>query len=136
MARISEKVETSIQKELPRSASAMIDDAVLYLNIHFFRYLEGGRHITGDCHFEFVGKPDLWYPLPGIARELFARKRFVLELESPVCWDNENDPIPEQDLQKIISCIDHGLHRKYKRYKIKIGGREIAVHAKEPAVTN
>ena len=135
MAHIGEDVEIRTQKLLPKSVPVVVDDGVLYSNFYFFRYVEGSRHITGDCHVEFIGGPDRWYWLPWIARELFAPKRFVLELESPVRWDNEDDPIPEQQLNGILSRLDRALRKKCRRYKIDIAGKETVSDSKRPAVT-
>ena len=45
-------------------------------------------------------------------------------LDAPVCWDNEDDPIPEGPLKEILARIDRALHKKYRRYKLEIGTRE------------
>ena len=58
---------------------------------------------------------------PGIARELFARRRFVVVLDEPVCWDNEDDPIPGERLKEILSRIERALRKKHRKYGIEIG---------------
>ena len=132
--RISDSTEARTQALLPKSTSIAIDDSVLYTNIHFFRYAEGSKHITGDCEFRFVGRPDPWYPFPWIVRELFAQKTLVLQFNSPVCWDNENEPIPPDEFQRILAQMEKALKKRFKRYKIEINNREFGFNAKDPSI--
>jgi len=121
MAHISQAVEIRTQTMLPRSTYVIVENSVIYTNFFFFRYVEGSKHITGECEYRFIGTPDRWYWLPGIARELFARRRFVVVLDEPVCWDNEDDPIPGERLKEILSRIERALRKKHRKYGIEIG---------------
>lgn len=120
MGYISESNEVSIQVQLPASTSVAIDGAMLYINAQFFRYIEGGQHITGDCSCHVAGEP--WYWLPRIARELFTRKVYILNLETPICWDNDGQPIPKGRLAEILSRMDRALRKKHLKYKIEFYG--------------
>jgi hypothetical protein len=117
MSDIRERVEEQIQKELPRSASVVVDQGVLYTNVHFFRYVEGDKHITGDCEYRFLNPNQIW--MPWLVRELFAPKKFVIRLESPMRWDNQEAPIAGEQLAQIVSRIDRALQKKYRRYEIE-----------------
>ncbi|MGA2851619.1 MAG: hypothetical protein ABSE46_21660 [Terracidiphilus sp.] len=124
MAHISEAVEIKTQTMLPRSTSVIVENSVIYTSFFFFRYVEGSRHITGECEYRFIGKPDRWYWLPGIVRELFAPRKFVVVLDAPVCWDNEDAPIPEARLMGILARIETALQKKYRKHAIEIGTGE------------
>jgi hypothetical protein len=118
LEQISEAAETRIQQELSKSTAIAVDDFVLYLNLRFFRYVEGSKHITGDCGYRFAGPR--WYWAPWLVEQIFAKKDLVLKFDSPVCWDNESAPIPGEVLERILSRIERALARKHKRFKIEI----------------
>jgi hypothetical protein len=123
MTKTIKSVEEEIQRILPRSTPIQIDGSLLYMLSFqgdvFYRYVEGTKHITGDYRHEYVNEP--WYYWPSyIARFLFSTKQIVLKLDSPVCWDNEDDPISDEDLRGILSRIESALRKRYKRFKIEI----------------
>jgi hypothetical protein len=129
MSHINEDVEISIQGQLPKSTCVTIDGCELYTNIHFFRYVEGSKHITGDCNYRIIDEP--WFWLPWILREIFSRKLFILKLENPTYWDNEDHPIPKDCLSRIVSRIDQALAKKHSRYKIEFCNMSRALQAAE-----
>jgi hypothetical protein len=127
MQRFSDAVEERIQRILPASTPILIEGSSVYLlsyqNDHFLRYVEENKHLTVGCRREVIGEP--WYSsISVIARTLFAPKEYIVELSSPVCWDNELDHIPEDKLRVILSRIIKAVCRKYKRCKIEIDGAE------------
>jgi type I site-specific restriction endonuclease len=118
LGQISENAEIRIQKSLPKSTAIAMDDFVLYLNVHFFRYVEGSKHITGGCDYRFAGPR--WHWAPWLVERIFAKQDLVLKFDSPLCWDNESAPIPEEVLQRILSRIERALAKKRKGFKIEI----------------
>ena len=100
MAFISEKEELQIQEHLSRSTVDTVEQSVLYTTRNLFRYVEGTKHITGDCDIEAVEKSWRFY-VPTIIWLIFAPQRFVLILPYPVSWDNEDAPLPNDQLQRV-----------------------------------
>lgn len=117
MGSISDAVEARIQADLPKSTAISLDGAMLYLNLHFFRYLEGDRHVTGDCFFRQIGPHRYW--LPDLFRALLQSNELVLQIDRPVCWDNQSTPIPDEHLRTILSRINDALEKKYRRFKVE-----------------
>lgn len=61
-----------------------------------------------------------WYFwISKIARFLFAPKRYALVLASPLCWDNEDDPILQDESRAIIDRIERALRKRYKRFAVE-----------------
>jgi hypothetical protein len=120
MGNIKESVEKRIQEELRRSTRIVLGECELYLNLHFFRYVEGNKHITGDASREFAGSADNWYWLPWIFRELFARRKLVLRIDAPVSWDNDRDALPESELQRVLSQIELAVKKRHRRYELQL----------------
>lgn len=117
MALISDEVETSIQEQLPRSTTITIPGGILYTNIHFVRYVQGDKHLTGDCFYRLIGDP--WHWMPWLLRELLQPKEFILRFDAPVCWDNQTNPIAVHELEQILLRVTSALRKKYKRFKIE-----------------
>lgn len=99
-----------------------IDGATIYLLSYtgdvFLRYIEGDKHLTLDYGFQFSSTSDWWYVLPDIIRILFAPKKYLLILRRPVCWDNEEQPIPEEHLLTIKSHLEQAFNQRYRRSQV------------------
>jgi hypothetical protein len=125
MERNYDEIEKRVQQMLTRSRPIYIDGASVYIlsfrTEYYIRYVDGDKHITADISSEYIGEP-WYYWLSNIARYLFASKIHFVRLISPVCWDYENDPIPEERLRDIIPRIEQALSRKYRRYKVELSG--------------
>lgn len=122
MTYIKDSVERSIQEILAREKGKIVDGAVIYVIFGIFetiRYIDGDRHLTGGCNEEFIGEPwYYWYST--VARHLFAPKGVVVQFDAPVCWDNDIQPIPDNELQMIFARIRRIFGKRYKRCRFVV----------------
>ncbi len=100
-----------------------IDGSTIYLlvyqNNHVLRYEEGGKCLTTDSHLEDLPNPWLNW-IPAMLRLVLGPKLYVVDLKSPICWDNDKDEVRLDKLRQITSRIERAVESKYKACRIEI----------------
>jgi hypothetical protein len=128
MRQVSDSVERKICELMPNARHVREGESTVYLldymNNHFVRYVEGGKHLTCDCRIENLPSSLINW-LPAVARILFGPKLYIVELKSPIAWDNETQVIPVEKVRDIGFRIKRAAEQKYRECRVEIDGQTL-----------
>lgn len=129
MQQISASLERKINELMPRAWHARDGESTVYLfdymNNHLVRYVEGGKHLTCDCRIESLRNPLINW-LPTVVQLVFGAKLYIVELKSPIVWDNETQVLPIDKVREIGSRIKRAAGQKYRECSVEIDGQALA----------
>ncbi len=123
MSAIEVKTDQRIKETISRMSGIQIDGSKIYLasyqGDHYVRYVEDANYVTFSAQTE----KNEHLPFIKLLSNAFtglSSRRYVIQVENPLSWDNETEPLPDRQLRVIVGRVEGAVLQKYADFRVDL----------------